>query len=58
MRTLALIGRLSPRGALLSRRCAWCRRFYRIRDRLFAALGSPLTHGCCDSCLRKLLEEA
>lgn len=57
MRTLTLIGRLTMTTAFVARRCAWCGLFYRIKDRLYAALGAACSDGCCDSCVEKLLKE-
>lgn len=58
MRTLTVVGRIGLRFNAVARRCAWCGSFYRIRDRLFAALGGACSDGCCDGCIQKLMEDA
>lgn len=52
MRTLQLVGR---RGTvtIMSRRCAWCSKFYRVRDVVLLALGAKVSHGICPSCVNE-----
>lgn len=57
MRTLTLVGRLSLGARIVARRCAWCDRFYRVRDRVLTALGMPTSHGMCRDCARKWVAE-
>lgn len=50
MRTLTLVGRLTLGTRIVARACSWCGKFYRVRDRVLAALGVACSHGICEAC--------
>lgn len=51
MRTLTLVGRLTIGTRIVARACGWCGRFYRVRDRVLAALGVACSDGICEECI-------
>jgi len=53
MRQLALVGRMKDGITEVARKCAWHDGFFSLDDAAKAAVGVPVSHGICETCLAR-----